>query len=301
MTVDKKINVLRGRKLSLDGAMLIGSGANANVYLLPDDNVVKVLFSTDFNEAEKEIQLSKWAFAKGIPTAISYDVADVDGHPGLVYESLGRGNLRNELKANPDSFNAIMQRYMSLIKTINAITVTDGQLPSKKQSIVSQFDKVKCYFNREEYNKGFDLLNTIPDDNHVIHGDCHIKNVKVLKGQFYLIDLNTLSVGDPIFELMGLCCCYHAYVNVNESGYNDFFDIDDEVIKNIYSFVLDNYYQCISAEDKQENIKKIELLTYIYMLNCLSPDGNDPKNSFDAMLAKVKQRLFTLDNLILKR
>ena len=65
------ISVFSGRRLTLENARLIGSGFASNVYLLEDDNVVKVLKEGTPAEAAREIRLSKWAFSKGIPTAIS--------------------------------------------------------------------------------------------------------------------------------------------------------------------------------------------------------------------------------------
>lgn len=297
MSEHKKVNVLRGRKISIDNAKLIGTGAMGKVYLLEDDNVVKVMNSTDVLESEREIQLSKWAFSKGLPTAISYDVVDVDGHPGLVYESLGRGNLRNELRDKPDEFIPIMQRYLELIKTVNSITAENGQLPSAKEQFLKRIERTAAYFTSDEFGRIKELVSAIPEDNHLIHGDCHIKNVKVLGDALFLIDLDTLSVGNPIFEFMGLCCCYTAYYNTDENGYNFFFEIDDAIVKRAYYYIVDNYFD-IGEDDKKKNAEKIELISYASMLYQLNPV--DDKVCFDDMLARVKSRLYSVENLILK-
>lgn len=301
MSEQKKINVLRGRKISLEAAKLIGVGGCSKVYLLPDDNVVKVLNIADFNDAEKEIQLAKWAFSKGIPTPISYDVVDIDGYPGLVYESLGKGNLRNLIKENPDSFISIMERYVAFLRKINSIEGDEKMVPSSKQKTFSKLNTIKKYFSEKEFDEIIRLVNTIPEDRHLIHGDCHVKNIRVVKNEFYLIDLDTLSMGDPIFELMGLCCCYHAYSNKDETGYDIFFDIDGGIIQRVYQYILDNYYPNISEEAKRDNIKKIELFTYIIMLYNLNPDNPKEKACFDDMFSRVKARLFTVNDFILNR
>jgi len=301
MSEQKKINVLRGRKISLEAAKLIGVGGCSKVYLLPDDNVVKVLNIADFNDAEKEIQLAKWAFSKGIPTPISYDVVDIDGYPGLVYESLGKGNLRNLIKENPDSFISIMERYVAFLRKINSIEGDEKMVPSSKQKTFSKLNAIKKYFSEKEFDEIIRLVNTIPEDRHLIHGDCHVKNIRVVKNEFYLIDLDTLSMGDPIFELMGLCSCYHAYSNKDETGYDIFFDIDGGIIQRVYQYILDNYYPNISEEAKCDNIKKIELFTYIIMLYNLNPDNPKEKACFDDMFSRVKARLFTVDDFILNR
>jgi len=301
MAEQSRINVIKGRKVSVEGAKLIGTGAVGKVYLLPDDNVVKVLDSTDYAQAEKEILLSKWAFGKGIATAISYDIVDVNGHPGLVYESLGRDNLRNRFRENADNLPPLFEQYLDFIKSVNAITVEQGQLPSAKQQVTDSIMGIKHYFSDKEFAKIMSLMDSVPADNHLIHGDCHMKNIKVVNGQLYLIDLDTLSMGDVIFELVGLCSCYHAYVNDNGAGYNDFFDIDDGIVHEVYHYVLDNYFPNIGEDDKKENVGKIELLTYISMLYKLNPNSAKDKACFDDMLGRVRERLDTAENFILKR
>lgn len=300
---DKKINVLRGRKLSLEGAKPIGVGACGKVYLLPDDNVVKVLFSTDYAEAEREISLSKWAFLKGIATAISYDVVEVDGHPGLVYESLGRDNLRNHLRDNPDQRTSLLEQYLAFIKSIGAIEVEPGQLPSAKQNFLNKIAPIRAYFEPAAFERILSLIDTVPESLHMVHGDCHMKNIKVVEDKFYLIDLDTLSAGDPIFELSGIACAYHAYaqLNLDENGFNTFFEIDNSIIQEAYRFITDRYFESINEEDKRENRTKTELLTYILMLDYLDPDNEKEKPLFDEFLHQVNEKIYTVKDLVLKR
>ena len=300
---DKPINVLKNRKLSLEGARLVGSGAASSVYQLPNDDVVKVLLGTDFKEAEREILLSKWVFLKGIPTAISYDVVDVDGHPGLLYESLGRDNLRNQLRDHANDLTPLLEKYLELIRSINAIEVEEGQLPSAKQHALKEIQEIKAVFSEDEFARITTLFDTIPEDCHMVHGDCHIKNIKIVNGKPFLIDLDTLSVGDPIFELSGLCCCYDAYsaLNLGGDGFNEFFGVEDRIIRETYHYILDHYSESLSDADKKSNLKKIELLTYLHMLHELNPDDPDEKGLYDDMFRKVRERLNTVPDLVLKR
>jgi len=300
---DKTIQVLRNRKLSLEGSELIGTGAAGKVYRLPDGDVVKVLFSTDFEAAEREILLSKWAFVKGIPTAISYDVADVDGHPGLLYESLGRDNLRNHLRNHQGDLTELLAKYLSLIKTIDAILPEKGVLPSAKEKALEELRSITERLTDEEYEKSQALLHTIPEDGHVVHGDCHIKNIKMVDGQPFLIDLDTLSTGDPLFELSGLCCCYDAYAikNVNASGFNDFFEMEQRLIAEAYHYILDHYFEGLSAGDRRENLSKIELLTWLHMLHELNPEDPADLPLYEEMYRRVRERLPRVNDLVLRR
>jgi len=300
--IDNHFNVLRNRKLSLEGAQLIGTGATCKVYDLQDGNVVKVLFSTDYKEAEREILLSKWAFLKGLPTAISYDVVEVDGHPGLLYESLGRDNLRNHFRDEADNLMPLLKQYLEFIKTINSIDIAEWNLPSAKQKTLSEIQEIQTIFTANEYNDILKLIDSIPEDTHMVHGDCHIKNIKMRDGKLLLIDLDTLSAGNPIFELSGLCCGYHAYsaLNIGDNGYNDFFEINQNIIETIYSYIMGHYFENISLEEKRSNQEKIELLTYIHMLHDLNPDNPSEKPLYTHMFDNVRKMLPTISDLLLK-
>ena len=71
--------------------------------------------------------------------------------------------------------------------------VADGMLP--------KMDDDKCAKLRA-------LIEAVPEDKHMVHGDYHIKNVMVQNGESLLIDMDTLSHGHPIFELAAM---YNAY------------------------------------------------------------------------------------------
>ena len=68
------------RKISIENAELIGEGFFSKVYRLDLETIVKVYIKdTSLEDIERELSFAKQAIIKGIPTAISYDVVDVDG------------------------------------------------------------------------------------------------------------------------------------------------------------------------------------------------------------------------------
>lgn len=293
----RDISVLRGRELSVKDAKLIGSGATSDVYQIDDDTVVKVLKHGDKSDAEKEIQLSKWAFRMGIPTAISFDVADVDGHPGLVYESLGRGNLRNELRDRPEDFDATMQRYVGLLKTINGITVEEDRLPKATDKYRGCLESIRDVLTPEEYLKMSALLDTVPECRSLIHGDCQIKNVRVVKGELFLIDLETLSCGDPIFELSALYCCYKAYSELDYKEFDTFFGVPTAMLGKILDAIFRLYFPSATDAELEENVKKTALLTYMYMIRCVRTDMPGDSAAAEIMYRNFRRYLPEVNDL----
>ena len=297
----KEIPVNFGRKLSLEQVKLVGEGYASWVYELENGDVVKVLKHNGREDAEREIRLAKWAFLKGIPTAISYDVVDVDGHPGLVYESLGRDNLRNAFRDHPERFDDILSDYLTLLRTVNGVCDEEGRLPNAIDLYRTLLQDVAGLLTPDETAKASALLSTVPETNHIIHGDCQIKNVRIVDGKLFLIDLDTLSRGDPIFELAALFICYRGYPTLSDEEFDSFFEISKKTTSRILDGLLDGYYPNISEAAKQENARKVAFLGWLSMLARVKADMPEDEKALEMMLGRFRDALNGVNDLCMVR
>ena len=77
------------KQVSVEGAEVIGRGANGTIYRIDSDNVVKVYHDTDaIDDLKNEREVARLALILGIPTAISYDIVKVGDSYGSVFELL---------------------------------------------------------------------------------------------------------------------------------------------------------------------------------------------------------------------
>ncbi|MBP5177508.1 MAG: anti-sigma factor antagonist, partial [Clostridia bacterium] len=210
MTVEKAYRVI-----SVDGCEVIGQGANGKVYRISGDTIVKVYLSPDsLDDIKRERDLAKKAFVLGVPTAISYDVARIAGGGyGSVFELLNATSLAKKLAAEPDKFDAIIGLYVDLLKKIHSTVVKKGDMPDMRSTAIkwAQFDK--SYLPEGLGDKLISMVEAIPDCDNMIHGDYHVKNVMYQDGEALLIDMDTLSVGNPVFEFGSI---YNAYAGFSE-------------------------------------------------------------------------------------
>lgn len=206
------------RKLSIEGCEVIGQGANGKVYRLDKDTIVKVYYKADaLPEIHRERELARKAFILGIPTAIPYDVAKVGNSYGSVFELLNAKSFSKLIAENPQDIDKYVVMMVDLLKKIHSTEVKPDDMPDQKAVVLDWVKFLKDYLDKAKWDKLHALVEAIPVNHHMLHGDYHTKNVMMQNGEVLLIDMDTLSQGDPVFEFASI---YNAYVG--------FFDLDHE-------------------------------------------------------------------------
>lgn len=209
MTVEKAY-----RQVSIEGCEIIGRGANGTVYRIDGDNVVKVYTDADaLEDIQRERELARLALVLGIPTAISYDVVRVGDSYGSVFELLDARSFSKILGTQPEKMDWCVQEYVELLKTIHGTLVPEGKLPDMKDTALDWANFMQEHLPPESGQKLVRLIEEVPRDNHMIHGDYHTKNLQLTGDEVLLIDMDTLAVGHPVFELGSM---YNAFVGFGE-------------------------------------------------------------------------------------
>ena len=263
------------KRVYLSGAEVIGDGYYSTVYRVDKDTIIKVFNRTsDPEQIERELKLAKEAFILGIPTAISFDIVRVDDEKyGVRFEMLDCQSLKNMIVSYPDRLTEFVDKYAALLKKMNTTECFNPNIPDMKEHYIRKLEKIKEYLPNDAYDKLMKMFKAIPDRKTLIHGDCHFKNIMVQKDELILIDMDTLSVGYPIFELAALFAPYVAF-NEDEPGNSmNFFGISDEEALALYNGLLKRYF---GKED--EAIKdKIKIVGYVHMIRWTS--NNQPENT----------------------
>ena len=206
------------RVISVDGCEVIGQGANGKVYRIDPDTIVKVYLNPDaLPEIHRERELARAAFVLGIPTAIPYDVVRVGEGYGSVFELLNATSFAKLIINGEKDPDEVAAMSIDLLKLIHSTTIKPGTMPDMKAVALDWTDFLKDYLPEDKYRKLHDLVEAVPDDMHMMHGDYHIKNVMLQNGEVLLIDMDTLCHGYPIFELASM---YNAYVGFSDTNHH---------------------------------------------------------------------------------
>ena len=251
------------RVISVDGCEVIGQGANGKVYRIDDDTIVKVYLNPDsLPEIHRERELARAAFVLGIPTAIPYDVVRVGDGYGSVFELLNATSFAKLIINGEKDPDEVAAMSVDLLKLIHSTTIKPGTMPDMKAVALDWADFLKDYLPEEKYQKLHDLVQAVPDDMHMMHGDYHIKNVMLQNGEVLLIDMDTLCHGYPVFELASMFNAYVGFSDVNHDQVMNFIGIPYETAVDFWKESLRLYLGDPDEERLKEVEEKAQLIGY---------------------------------------
>ncbi len=238
MTIEKAYRVI-----SVEGCEVIGQGANGKIYRIDNDTIVKVFLNSDaLEEIQRQRELARTAFVLGVPTAIPFDVVRIkEGGLGSVYELLNAESYAKLLISGKKTLEEIAEMSVDMLKLIHSKVVKPGSMPDMKAVALDWADFLKDYLSPELFEKLHSLVDAVPVDMHMMHGDYHLKNVMLQNGESLLIDMDTLCHGHPVFELASMYNAYLGYSAVDHDQVLKFLGIDYDTAERFWRRSLELY------------------------------------------------------------
>ena len=290
----------RMREISVAGCEVIGRGFYGTVYRLDPDTIVKVYSSPDsLPLIENERRMAKMAFVHGIPTAISYDIVKVGNSYGSVFELLKAQTMNDLLVVQPDRAEELVRAFADVLKTVHAVELAPGTLPSAKEMWLGRLDTIlhSGYINEKQYSRIRKLLCDLPEACGVVHGDFHMKNVMVVDSEPLLIDMDTLTQGSPIFDLQGVYVAYQAFDEDDPGNSMAFLGISGETSSFIWRKTMEYYFKPMDAAVMTRNEYRIRLLAAVRFLQLIDISDQMP----EALAAKrIRHTQEHIDDLLEK-
>lgn len=267
------------RVISIAGCEAIGKGANGEVFRIDPDTIVKVYNNPDsLPDIHRERELARTAFISGVPTAIPYDVVKIEGGGyGSVFELLNASSFMDMLAKDHKPLDEVVEKSIELLLTIHSKTVDPDSMPSMKEVALGWVDNIKGQLPEDEWNKLLKLMQDVPEDNHVLHGDYHLKNVMLQNGESLIIDMDTLCHGNPAFEFGGMYFTYQAFDELNQSNTLRFLGIPYETAGEVFQKSIRLYLKDADEEAIKEAIKKAKVIGYTHLMS-RTIDQDQPEN-----------------------
>jgi uncharacterized protein (TIGR02172 family) len=194
------------RKIDLDKCEKIGFGGNGAVYRVSEDEIVKVNYNpSTYATLDLELSKAKEAFLLGVPTAISFDLVDCgEGRRGVVYETIKSKSLGETIQNNPELMEELTDRYIEQINKLHSIRTDNPVFGSMKDNYRTQVENASKYLTEEEGKMLEMILEVLPEGDVLVHGDAHPKNIMIQNDEMLWIDMEGMSVGHPIYDLISI-------------------------------------------------------------------------------------------------
>ena len=257
--------------LSVEGCELIGAGANAEVYKLSDDSIVKVFTrALPLDDIIEERMLAKTAFAAGIPTAISFGLTEVNGKPGLVFELIDAKSIAKLIGEDRRNIDRYVGLYAELLRDIHAVDcqswkrhslIREAERFSAKVGLLADFLRPDCAEKLQA------IALSLAKKHSMLHMDMQPNNVMVTGSELCLIDMDSVSQGAPEFELAQIKRALILYWSLDDQ--TRFLGFDRAASEELWNRLLRLYY---GTEDESFLAEKEKLFTAIGYCNILAKE-----------------------------
>ena len=285
------------KRMSVEGCEFIAKGANGAVYRYDSETILKTYFAKDaLPEIKQERENARRAFVLGINTAIPYGIVRVGDGYGTVTELLNATSVTKLIRNNPEDMSEAAKYYIDMLKNIHSTEVEDGEVPDMKETALSWADFVADHIPAEQGRKLRALIEAVPKRNTLMHGDYHTNNIMVQNGEPLLIDMDTLCMGHPVFELGSMFNAFVGYSELNHQNMMDFFGYSFETAGKFWNIALRMY---LGTEDEavcQSVAEKAMIIGYTRMLRRAVRRPNEADSP--AKIARCKEMLAYLLNKV---
>ena len=284
-------------RMSVEGCEFIAKGANGAVYRYDAETILKTYFAKDaLPEIKQERENARKAFVLGINTAIPYGIVRVDDGYGTVTELLNATSVTKLIRNNPDDLSEAAKYYIDMLKSIHAITAEDGEVPDMKETALAWADFVAPHLPEEQGKKLRALIEAVPKQNTLMHGDYHTNNIMVQNEEPLLIDMDTLCMGHPVFELGSMFNAFIGYSELDHQVTINFFGYTHETAEKFWDMALKMYLGTEDEEVCRSVAEKAMIIGYTRMLRraIRRPEEADSP----AKIARCKEMLAVLLNKV---
>ena len=281
------------RRMSVEGCEFIAKGANGAVYRYDNETILKTYFAKDaLPEIKQERENARRAFVLGINTAIPYGIVRVGDSYGTVTELLNAENVTQLIRKDPEHLEQPVKYYIDMLKNIHATEVEPGQVPDMKQTALAWADFVSEHIPEEQGKKLRALVEAVPQRNTLLHGDYHTNNIMVQNGEPLLIDMDTLCMGHPVFELGSMFNAFLGYSELDHQVTKNFYGYTRETAEKFWDMALKAYLGTEDEEVCRSVAEKAMIIGYTRMLRRAIRRPNEADSP--AKIARCKEMLAVL-------
>ena len=205
------------------------------------------------------------------------------------------------IKEDPDNKDKYIKIFADLLKEIHGTVVKEGVLPDAKARAIDWVEFLKGQIPEDSYNKLHNMLEAVPFDLHMIHGDYHANNVHYSNGEPILIDMDTLSTGNPVFEFANIFLAYGGYGELDHSTIEEFMGLDWDTCIYLFNKTIEFYFEDKDPQTVELNKHKAMVVGYTRALRRTIKRLADKTDLIEHYKKRLIEEINTVDDLTIVR
>ena len=280
------------RKIDLEKCERIGFGGNGAVYRVSEDEIVKVNYNpATYAALDMELAKAKEAFLLGIPTAISFDLVDCgEGRRGVVYETIKSRTLGETIQSNPELMEELTDRYIEQLNKLHSVHTDNPVFVNAKDSYRKQVEDASKFLTEEEGKMLEQILEVLPEGDRLVHCDAHPKNIMIQGEEMLWIDMEGMSVGHPIYDLISISAVLNGMrtdeVTMSICG------MDIQTVLRFKECFIRKYFKTDDPEAVQKYSSMIDVLRLIRAVFAIGFTSKNTAEFRPAIIAKAREVFF---------
>ena len=149
-----------------------------------------------------EYKMGRIAAELGVPTPKAIEMVETDnGGIGVVYENVkDKISFSRAISQDPDRLEYYVKGFTKVVKQFHATEADTKELPSVLDRIEDGL-KATQIFSEKEKDYIRNEVAKLPSGTKCLHGDLQLSNAITSPSGDYIIDLGTMSYGNPIFDV----------------------------------------------------------------------------------------------------
>ena len=177
----------------------VARGRTAMIYNWDADHVLK-LFWPDraVHAVEYEAAVARKVHATGLPVPAVGSIVTIEGRTGIIYERVDGTPLLQTLATKPWQMLPVMQQMATLHAAMHSRPAPT--LPAQRDRLTHQI-KHAAPLTPILRQKALAILEQLPDDAILCHGDFHPGNVLASANGPVIIDWNDATHGNPLADV----------------------------------------------------------------------------------------------------
>jgi len=181
----------------------IAVGRTAEIYAWGEGRILKLLRS-GFPPSliQQEEAFTKAITQTDLPAPKIYEVVEIDGRPGIVYERIDGPSLLEHMQRSP----LRLRKHAALLARLHAAIHSHTYSPApqdapKQKTILAQQIQAAEVLPDRVRSAVLNLLDSLPGGDTLCHNDFHPLNVLIGPRGAVIIDWESASLGDPCADV----------------------------------------------------------------------------------------------------